>query len=105
MTVLHVKQMLYYRTGAFSGLDLYISYDWGVIVLNTHGSLRSRRHFVRVTYKPSYTSVLHTKRLGYYSRRCFSTLEMDASFDWRATTPNVHRDRFLVGLFRITFNL
>ena len=39
MNVLHVKQMLYYRRGAFSGLEMYASHDWGVIIQNTHGGL------------------------------------------------------------------
>ena len=30
MNVLHVKQMLYYWRGAFSGLELYASHDWRV---------------------------------------------------------------------------
>ena len=47
MNVLRVKRMIYYRRGAFSVLELYASHDWGVIILNTHGSLLSRRHFVR----------------------------------------------------------
>ena len=46
MNVLRVKRMLYYRRGAFSGLELYASHDWGVIIQNMHGSLLSRRHFV-----------------------------------------------------------
>ena len=46
MNVLRFKQMLYYRRGAFSVLELYASHDWGVTIQNTHGSLLSRRHFV-----------------------------------------------------------
>ena len=46
MNVLRVKRMLYYRGDAFSGLDLYASHDWGVIIQNTYGSPPSRRHFV-----------------------------------------------------------
>ena len=46
MNILQVKRMLYYRRGAFSGLDLYADHDWCVIIQNTHGSLLSRRHFV-----------------------------------------------------------
>ena len=47
MNVLHVKQMFYYRRGAISGLDLYVSHDWCVIIQKTHGSCLSKRHFVR----------------------------------------------------------
>ena len=47
MNVLRVKRMLYYRRGVFSGLELYASHDWGVIIQNTHSSCLSRRHFVR----------------------------------------------------------
>ena len=46
MNVLRVKRMLYYQRGAFSGLELYASHDWGVIIQNMHGSLLSRCHFV-----------------------------------------------------------
>ena len=38
MNALYVKQMLYYRTGAFSRLELYASHNWGVIFQNMHGS-------------------------------------------------------------------
>ena len=47
MNILCVKRMLYYRTGAFSGLELYVSHDWSVIIQNTHGSLLLRHYFVR----------------------------------------------------------
>ena len=47
MNVLGVKRMLHYRRDAFFGSELYPSHDWGVIIQNTHGSLLSRRHFVR----------------------------------------------------------
>ena len=46
MNVLRVKQMLSYRRAVFSGLELYVSHDWGVIIQNMHGSLLLRRHFV-----------------------------------------------------------
>ena len=47
MNVLYVKRMLYYRTCAFSCLELYASHNWCVIIQNTHGSLLSRCQFVR----------------------------------------------------------
>ena len=47
----------------------------------------------------AYTSALHTKRLVYYSRRSFLTVELHSSSDWRTTSPNTHRDRFLVRSF------
>ena len=49
MNVLYVKQMLYYRRGVFSELELYVSHDWHVIIKNTHGSPLSRHHFVRTS--------------------------------------------------------
>ena len=45
--VLRVKGMLYYQRGPSSVLELYASHEWGVIFQNTHGSLLSRRRFVR----------------------------------------------------------
>ena len=48
MNVLHVKRMIYYRRGVFCWLELYASLDWCVIIQNTHGSLLSTRHFVRI---------------------------------------------------------
>ena len=47
MNVLHVKRMLYYRRGAFFGLELYVRHDWCVIIQNTHNSHLLSRHFVR----------------------------------------------------------
>ena len=46
MNVLHVKRMLCYRRGAFTGLELYASHYLGVIIQKMHGSLLLRRHFV-----------------------------------------------------------
>ena len=46
MNVLRVNRILYYRRGAFSGLELYTSHDW-IDIQNTHDSLLSKCHFVR----------------------------------------------------------
>ena len=47
MNVLHVKQMVYYRRGAFSGLELYAGHNQCAIIQNTHRSCLPRIHFVR----------------------------------------------------------
>ena len=46
MNFLHVKQMLYYLSGAFSGLELYESHNWCVTIQNSHCGHLSKRHFV-----------------------------------------------------------
>ena len=46
MNVSHVKRMLYYQRGFFSGLELYASHDWRVMIQNKHYSHIVRRHFV-----------------------------------------------------------
>ena len=46
MNILCVKRMLYYRRGAFSGIEPYASHDWDVIIQNMHGSFLLRHHFV-----------------------------------------------------------
>ena len=46
MNILHVKQMLYYRRVAFSGLELYVSRNWCVIIQNMYHSRLSRCHFM-----------------------------------------------------------
>ena len=46
MNALYVKEMFYYRTGAFSRLELSASHNWGVIFQNMHGSFLLRCHFV-----------------------------------------------------------
>ena len=90
-----------HRRGVFSELKLYASHDWGVIIQNTQGtfSLLLRCHFLH-TFGHNFQTIWCTKRLGYYRRRYFLTLELCASFDWRVTSPNAHCDRFFVRLLR-----
>ena len=47
MNVLHVKRMLYYQRGAFSGLELYVSHEWQVIIQSMHESHLLRHHILR----------------------------------------------------------
>ena len=47
MNILHVKRMLYYQRRAFSGLELYVSHDWRVMIQNKHHRHLLKHHFVR----------------------------------------------------------
>ena len=46
MSVLHVKGMLYYQRGVFSGLELHARHNWWVMIQNMHCSRFLRPHFV-----------------------------------------------------------
>ena len=101
------SKCLYYRRGAFSRLELYASHDWCVIIQNMHGSCPLRCHFVH-----TFGNNLHTPCIGrmlvFYTPNDLATIgdiaprlyscmrALTGSFDWRATSPNAHRDRFLV---------
>ena len=70
MSVPYVRRMLYYRRGAFSGLDLYASHDWWVIQ-NVHHSRFLRCHFVH-TFGHNLQTVGHI--LAFYIPNDLSTI-------------------------------
>ena len=99
-SVLHIKQLLHYSGRSFSTAELHASSNWWVTSQNTHHRLLSCTTFtcnlqgigdILAFYIPNDFSITTDVP--------FSTVELHASFDWRATPPNTYCNRFLARNF------
>ena len=88
MNILHIKRLLYYQRGLFTGLELYARYDWQVMRLHTHHHFFLIRHLcilAWITWKLQVVYGCPTCQItGVLSETFLFCLELHERSDWRA---------------------